>query len=370
MPPARRPRYGLKAPNSLVTTGPGCGAQFLYSALQICLGNADCAGFSFAGNKEMGTKLTDPDSVGLACFISVAGYTGGHCTNECVGQPSWASDGWCDDGGPGSQYSGCALGSDCADCGVARNPEPGVHDAAYGYVTGEYYTQSGIGVGYWAKKYADGEDDAILGVGRRLDEAALAEHRRLGWATAVSRNAWSIGKRAGQEAWEAIGKSAREATKGVTKDVTMTRVSYMESDAAQMLVLVEGMVSAVDTLTSFATKSPAGMATDVAAMVVVGAIRNVVECGNVGQLAIGNTWANANQRAMDCAGKLTAASMDSMAKLMCAAEKLGEAACAENAISVRNHSRLAQPPPVPPQPLNHSFSPLLRRSRESGCLLT
>ena len=39
------------------------------------------------------------------------------CTNTCVGYPSWGSDGWCDDGGSGSQYSGCQLGTDCQDCG-------------------------------------------------------------------------------------------------------------------------------------------------------------------------------------------------------------------------------------------------------------
>ncbi len=35
------------------------------------------------------------------------------CTNSCT----WAGDGACDDGGPGSSYSLCALGTDCTDCG-------------------------------------------------------------------------------------------------------------------------------------------------------------------------------------------------------------------------------------------------------------
>ncbi|KOO34157.1 hypothetical protein Ctob_016252, partial [Chrysochromulina tobinii] len=31
----------------------------------------------------------------------------------------WASDGDCDDGGPGSEYTGtCSLGTDCTDCGT------------------------------------------------------------------------------------------------------------------------------------------------------------------------------------------------------------------------------------------------------------
>jgi hypothetical protein len=36
------------------------------------------------------------------------------CSNEC----EYAADGVCDDGGPGSAYSVCTLGTDCTDCGV------------------------------------------------------------------------------------------------------------------------------------------------------------------------------------------------------------------------------------------------------------
>jgi len=41
------------------------------------------------------------------------GGGGGMCTNTC----NYANDGECDDGGPGSQYSVCGLGTDCGDCG-------------------------------------------------------------------------------------------------------------------------------------------------------------------------------------------------------------------------------------------------------------
>ena len=40
------------------------------------------------------------------------------CSDECIGAPAFASDGYCDDGGQGSQYNGCQIGSDCGDCGV------------------------------------------------------------------------------------------------------------------------------------------------------------------------------------------------------------------------------------------------------------
>jgi len=39
------------------------------------------------------------------------------CNNNCPAHPRWASDGYCDDGGPGAEYNDCELGSDCADCG-------------------------------------------------------------------------------------------------------------------------------------------------------------------------------------------------------------------------------------------------------------
>ena len=38
------------------------------------------------------------------------------CTNQCIGREDYAEDGICDDGGEGSQYSSCELGTDCEDC--------------------------------------------------------------------------------------------------------------------------------------------------------------------------------------------------------------------------------------------------------------
>ena len=44
---------------------------------------------------------------------TTAGYgVPGYCTNTC----GYASDGACDDGGPGSEYSGCDRFTDCLDC--------------------------------------------------------------------------------------------------------------------------------------------------------------------------------------------------------------------------------------------------------------
>merc|ERR1719272_1954471 len=42
----------------------------------------------------------------------------GACLHTCAS----ARDGLCDDGGPGSQYAICALGTDCVDCGYRALP--------------------------------------------------------------------------------------------------------------------------------------------------------------------------------------------------------------------------------------------------------
>ena len=44
------------------------------------------------------------------------------CTDTCVGG-FYASDGDCDDGGPGSEYGNCEIATDCDDCG-SRAPSP------------------------------------------------------------------------------------------------------------------------------------------------------------------------------------------------------------------------------------------------------
>ena len=49
-----------------------------------------------------------------ATALGIQGNAFAQCTNTC----STSHDGECDDGGPGSLYSICTLGSDCSDCGV------------------------------------------------------------------------------------------------------------------------------------------------------------------------------------------------------------------------------------------------------------
>ena len=45
----------------------------------------------------------------------------GLCEEDCG---AYTGDGDCDDGGPGSEWSSCALGNDCSDCGPRFQPPP------------------------------------------------------------------------------------------------------------------------------------------------------------------------------------------------------------------------------------------------------
>ena len=42
----------------------------------------------------------------------------------CVENCNWSSDGDCDDGGPGAEYADCGYGADCLDCGVRQGQPP------------------------------------------------------------------------------------------------------------------------------------------------------------------------------------------------------------------------------------------------------
>mmetsp|Transcript_9115 Transcript_9115/g.23876 ORF Transcript_9115/g.23876 Transcript_9115/m.23876 type:complete len:1171 (+) Transcript_9115:57-3569(+) len=52
-------------------------------------------------------------------------------TEECIDDCNWMNDGYCDDGGIGAQYSDCPYGFDCSDCGprVMEPPPPSMPPA-------------------------------------------------------------------------------------------------------------------------------------------------------------------------------------------------------------------------------------------------
>ena len=63
----------------------------------------DIAAFTESVRGEMASAIATAASVNASL-----------CTETC----EWASDGDCDDGGPGTEHSSCAVGTDCTDCGV------------------------------------------------------------------------------------------------------------------------------------------------------------------------------------------------------------------------------------------------------------
>ena len=66
--------------------------------------------FAYVGNTSNPTFLCAIDNTAEQWFVPNPNA----CAETCV----WASDGDCDDGGPGSEYTGsCSLGTDCTDCG-------------------------------------------------------------------------------------------------------------------------------------------------------------------------------------------------------------------------------------------------------------
>lgn len=95
---------------------------------EICdgarLGGATCVSLGLTGTGL--ACLSDcSDYNTLACGPADTGSFGGGGTATCNNTCAYASDGDCDDGGPNSDYSLCALGSDCDDCGDRAGISPG-----------------------------------------------------------------------------------------------------------------------------------------------------------------------------------------------------------------------------------------------------
>ena len=80
---------------------------------------------------QYGTDCTDcgprvPRSPPPPAVASPPPASGALCNDLCVGNPTYALDGFCDDGGPGAEFPDCQYGTDCTDCGprVPRSPPP------------------------------------------------------------------------------------------------------------------------------------------------------------------------------------------------------------------------------------------------------
>ncbi len=94
-----------------------------------CATDPDCAACEpSCGMNECGSDgcggLCGMCSGNAICVAGACEAQSGLCTDTCgpADQPgAWAGDGACDDGGSGAEFSVCAFGSDCSDCG-ARDP--------------------------------------------------------------------------------------------------------------------------------------------------------------------------------------------------------------------------------------------------------
>jgi len=73
------------------------------------------------GTRTCGTLRGCPDSCGTCTDPAVCDGVTGACVTtpdaSCNNTCGTYGDNECDDGGPGSHFSLCDLGTDCADCG-------------------------------------------------------------------------------------------------------------------------------------------------------------------------------------------------------------------------------------------------------------
>ena len=92
------------------------------AAFPQCFTDGDCGLAACATTQctwQLNTNYVSrcADGTGATCTRSAA-------SSGCLESCTYASDGTCDDGGPGAAYASCALGTDCTDCGVRVMPSP------------------------------------------------------------------------------------------------------------------------------------------------------------------------------------------------------------------------------------------------------
>ena len=89
------------------------------------------------------------------------------CVNTCL----YASSGWCNDGGFGSSFSDCALGTDCADCG-SRPPAPPLCSNTCNYASDGDCDDGGPGAEFYSCNY--GTDCSDCGPRTRIPNQAYS----------------------------------------------------------------------------------------------------------------------------------------------------------------------------------------------------
>lgn len=91
--------------------------------LGFCCGDQECLGHEDENLWMCSEPCSLHSECSSGCCISIEELEGFYCSLEsagclkCMDSCYWAKDGSCDDGGPGSDFSICELGTDCSDCG-------------------------------------------------------------------------------------------------------------------------------------------------------------------------------------------------------------------------------------------------------------
>ena len=105
-PPFYRTLIDTPSPQGMIVDG-GCGASNVIDSAAECLEAAQFIGLTnLTMTLDAGSSATTPPGCYTASDVL-------DCRESCY----WASDGDCDDGGVGSEYTACDIGSDCTDCG-------------------------------------------------------------------------------------------------------------------------------------------------------------------------------------------------------------------------------------------------------------
>ena len=75
-----------------------------------------CFDHGVSGDGFLDVLVVNSDNTANQLYRNLGGD---RCLETCPDRPDFASDGFCDDGGPGSQHSHCGtVGTDCDDSGV------------------------------------------------------------------------------------------------------------------------------------------------------------------------------------------------------------------------------------------------------------
>lgn len=91
--------------------------------LGSCCQGAECLGYEDGSLWMCAPRCWKHSECVSDCCTSVEGLENFYCSpitsgcQKCIDSCHWSKDGTCDDGGSGSEFSVCELGTDCSDCG-------------------------------------------------------------------------------------------------------------------------------------------------------------------------------------------------------------------------------------------------------------